>query len=181
MNKLMNGGYRHKSVQGFTLIEMIVVLAVLAILSTIAIPIISGFMERACIRVDNSNARLLYQSTSFYYTKTQQADDDVDQTDLSAYLADVWPVVMSRTFSGEFMCSVTGSGMIVVTTGTGTYDPTAGMLVSNRITETLASVTTSGTSGSTAPSTGSTTQTQSTGSSTTTRKTIPSASHTKKP
>jgi type II secretory pathway pseudopilin PulG len=121
--------------QGFSSIEIIRVLSVLAILAAMATPFILGFMERTNQTVDQANARLLYQSTSLYYADHQQADADVDLADLRPYIGDVWPAVMSREYSGIFKCSVTSSGVITVTTGSCVFVPSAGTLLSRRVTE----------------------------------------------
>lgn len=55
-----------KSVGGFTLIEIIVVLAIFGILATIALPRLSGFTHLARSTEDYSNLRLLNVATAIY-------------------------------------------------------------------------------------------------------------------
>ncbi len=52
--------------KGFTLIELIVVISVLAIISAIAIPRIVGFTSRAAIATDTANLKILNNITSIY-------------------------------------------------------------------------------------------------------------------
>lgn len=62
MNKL-----RKNSRKGFTLIELIVVIAILAILAAILIPVVSGFIEDANIAADTANAKNIYNCAAIYY------------------------------------------------------------------------------------------------------------------
>ncbi len=51
-----------RSKKGFTLIELVVVIAILGILAAILIPVIGGFIDRANEAADGANARNLYNS-----------------------------------------------------------------------------------------------------------------------
>lgn len=55
-----------KNNRGFTLIELVVLIAILGILSTIAMPKFSGFIERAKINADKSTIRTLNNTTDIY-------------------------------------------------------------------------------------------------------------------
>ena len=52
---------------GFTLIELIVVIAILGILSAVLIPVISTFVDRANNQADIANARLLLLATTIAF------------------------------------------------------------------------------------------------------------------
>ncbi|SDK52490.1 type II secretion system protein [Natronincola ferrireducens] len=88
---------RMKNRKGFTLIELIVVIAILGILALIAVPRLMGFTERAKESADAGNARTLYNAitialadnndielTNGTHTKLEHIDG------LDVYL-DEWP------------------------------------------------------------------------------------------
>ena len=58
-----------KNKRGFTLIELIVVLAVLAIIMAIAVPRFLGVQEQAKIDADKSTLGLIAKTAEFYYTQ----------------------------------------------------------------------------------------------------------------
>ena len=53
----MNMTHKRRGQKGFTLVEMLIVVAIIAILIAIAIPIYSAQMDKAKEAVDNANAR----------------------------------------------------------------------------------------------------------------------------
>ncbi|OGO77572.1 MAG: hypothetical protein A2Y23_15775 [Clostridiales bacterium GWB2_37_7] len=80
MYKMMNNR------KGFTLIELIVVIAILGILATIAVPRLTGFTEKANIAADEQLVALVNNSL-----KILEAEDDtnVPGTDDDDSLADI--------------------------------------------------------------------------------------------
>jgi type IV pilus assembly protein PilA len=112
-----------KSKKGFTLIELVVVIAILGILAAILVPVISGFIETAKQATDNANARLVYQSAAMYYASKNVAADPILATDIQPYLGLTdYPTAGSAAFAGKFSASVTINGVITVTTGKATYN-----------------------------------------------------------
>lgn len=54
---------------GFTLIELIVVIAILGVLLSLLVPAIVGFVTEARLSVSNSNAKTIYNAVNQYTTK----------------------------------------------------------------------------------------------------------------
>jgi len=68
-----------KKNRGFTLIEVIVVIGILAILSALAIPAVGGYLDNAKAQTNVANAKMLINATSAYYAATPAAvDADLD-------------------------------------------------------------------------------------------------------
>ncbi|MEI6132436.1 MAG: prepilin-type N-terminal cleavage/methylation domain-containing protein, partial [Bacillota bacterium] len=78
--------------KGFTLIELVVVIAVIAILTAIAIPAFSNVMSQANASVDAANVRMLKQAGAMYITDPTIADPaagtTLTSTMLKPYLGD---------------------------------------------------------------------------------------------
>ncbi|HBP38507.1 MAG TPA: hypothetical protein DD640_07165 [Clostridiales bacterium] len=119
-----------KSKKGFTLIELVVVIAILGILAAILVPVISGFIETANQATDNANARLIYQSVAMWFAANNSAGSSEFPAELEPYMGSTtYPTVKSQTFAGAFVASVDVTGKISVSTGKATYDSSIGKLV----------------------------------------------------
>lgn len=64
---------KKKSKKGFTLIELVVVIAIMGILAAILIPVISGFITRANKAANEANARNLYNSVAMVLAMEENA------------------------------------------------------------------------------------------------------------
>ncbi len=96
--------------RGFTLIEIIVVLAVLGVLAAVVVPNLTGFLSRGKDRAFESDQRLL------------QATVDAWRTDISQRAGNPWPTMdgtkgtpadNTNTPDGDYVDSTTGAGQTV--------------------------------------------------------------------
>lgn len=117
------------TVSGFSLANLMVVLAVLAILAAILMPVSFNLVEKARMTADLANARMLYQATAAFVTFNESTPGSVDPAKLSPYIGDEWPPVLSAMFAGNFICEIRADGEIIVTTGSAIYDPTSSALL----------------------------------------------------
>jgi type IV pilus assembly protein PilA len=83
---------RKSSKKGFTLIELIVVIAILGILAAILVPTITGFIDQARNNTDVANAKMLYTSGVLAVST---------DTALTTYVANM-PVPQGSAHSGTF-------------------------------------------------------------------------------
>lgn len=79
-------------IKGFTLIELIVVIAIIGILAAILVPSMIGFMIDSRYSTVNANAKLLYTNTTLYFTKMEievygKFTGDIGQVNLKRVLA----------------------------------------------------------------------------------------------
>jgi type IV pilus assembly protein PilA len=66
--------------KGFTLIELIVVIAILAILAAILIPAVTGYITKATEARDQANCRALYSQVSLQVMLDQTLDPETGDT-----------------------------------------------------------------------------------------------------
>ena len=116
--------------KGFTLIELIVVIAILAILMVIALPNFIGIRDSARQSAHEANIKILTDSATVFVLENpstpaiwapfagQEADPDIEITDTNIhdswnhYISGKWPTNPMKT--GSYVVEITESGRITV-------------------------------------------------------------------
>lgn len=108
--------------KGFTLVELIVVMAIIAVLAAILVPTMLGFMNNAKYTQANANAKTVYTAVNSvvadYCTDhaalTADSEATLDSTDLASFAIDGVDFDMS-----SFLEGMTGNATVVLN-GSGT-------------------------------------------------------------
>lgn len=122
--------------KGFTLIELIVVIAILGILALIAIPQVTGIQERAREQADIANAKTIANQVAVLFAQGQIVDGTYStvstasgaQSDpeLTTALRGTWPTTQATAGgTNPISCTIT-AGVITVSVGTIQLYPTPG-------------------------------------------------------
>lgn len=116
MRKLLNKRLSNK--KGFTLAELLIVVAIIAILVAIAIPAFSASLEKATLAKDAANVRSAYGEQVVKYlemsaaTRVAVADDVVVD---AAKITDGTDVVFGPAANGKGEVSVTRGSLTAIT------------------------------------------------------------------
>lgn len=76
--KLRKPMQRKNGEQGFTLVELIVVMAILALLAALAVPKFGNILSDSKTKAHNANVKMIQQAVDLYATNTDTALTDID-------------------------------------------------------------------------------------------------------
>ncbi|NLB89018.1 MAG: prepilin-type N-terminal cleavage/methylation domain-containing protein, partial [Syntrophomonadaceae bacterium] len=75
--------------KGFTLVELIVVMAILAILAALALPRFANVLDNAEKKADEANRAMIQQAIDLYIVNERQAPEKLDDLKTKNYLREI--------------------------------------------------------------------------------------------
>lgn len=106
-----------KNRKGFTLIELIVVLAVLVVIAAIAVPRFLGVQEKAKESADQTTVDSIARAAELYYAQTSDSTITLAELESGNYI-DSFTSLQSESTTGATITLDAGTGKVTVKIGT---------------------------------------------------------------
>lgn len=105
--------------KGFTLVELVIVIAVLLILAAVAIPTVSGVIDRANEATDTANAKNIETAIKYAlaYNQTNGNADDVTTVGGALTLSGLDASILTPKQSGKVFVYTSGTNTVTVDDG----------------------------------------------------------------
>lgn len=129
---MMNGSMNKQTVKGFTIIEMIVVIAIIGILLGVLAPSMMTYYRNSRLRAANANAKMVYnaaQTEVMRYANQDRVEKDAAKK--SGFASNVW-MAYSPGSGNRYLSGPSEAGSLV--------DTTDGSVTAGKCNETIARV-----------------------------------------
>lgn len=114
MLKALTTKLNQKKKKGFTLIELIIVIAIIAILAAIAIPKFSSITKSANVKADISNAKTIESAVTKLVAENKLPAGTYTVKDTATIADELQTVPTGKFTSGNFSVTVDANGKVVV-------------------------------------------------------------------
>lgn len=105
--------------KGFTLVELLVVMAILAVLAALAVPKFGQILQDSKYNTHNENVKMIYKAAEMYIASNGSLADDVSMTELkNAGFLSSDDIKLPQDTTKSYTCTITkGTGEIEVKPG----------------------------------------------------------------
>lgn len=121
-NKLFK---RIRSEEGFTLVELLVVMAILAVLAALAVPRFGQMLEDSKYKTHNENVVMIYKAGEMYLAShgNPAADIDIAALKTAGFLTSS-DIATPYNAGTKYTCAIKADGSVTVTPGLATKSGT---------------------------------------------------------
>ncbi len=111
--------------KGFTLVELLVVMAILAVLAALAVPKFGQMLEDSKYKTHNENVAMIYKAGTMYVASHGNPDSAKSITDVQAagFLTSA-TIATPYSASTNYTCTIGTDGSVTVTPGMATKSGT---------------------------------------------------------
>ncbi len=110
--KLRHMMQRKEGQKGFTLIELVVVMAILAVIAALAVPKVGTVLNESKAKAHNNNLDLIAHAAELYYDQKNSLPTDINTLVSNHYLKTV-PAVPHQDIGNAYSLGTTANGVIL--------------------------------------------------------------------